>query len=110
MATQRPFTWRVENIPRGTTDASLKQYFHSDDRKFIEVKSLVPDVNNYDGAGTLTATIIFNTPESREPRIDNDEEITLDKDFLGFTPLNETRSDAAAEWVKGISIHSFSFH
>ncbi len=97
MASHRPFTWRVENIPRGTTHTGLKQRFHSDDRQFIEVKSLVPDVNNYDGTGTLTATVLFNTLEQRMPRIDDDEDLTIDKDFLGFTPLNEAKSDAAAE-------------
>jgi hypothetical protein len=100
MASHRPLTWRVENIPQGTTEMSLKQCFHSDDRQFIQVKSLVSDVNNYDGTGTLTATILFSAPEQREPRIDPGgigEELNLDKDFIGFTPLNEASCDAAAE-------------
>jgi hypothetical protein len=100
MASQRPLTWRVENIPQGTTAANLKQCFHSDDRQFIQVKSLVPDVNNYDGTGALTATILFSPPEPREPRVDDGgigEELEIDKDFIGFTPLNETSSNASAE-------------
>lgn len=100
MASHRPLTWRVENIPPGTTAASLKQCFHSDDRHFIQVKSLVSDVNNYDGTGALTATILFSPPEPREPRIDYGgigDELVLDKDFIGFTPLNEASCNASAE-------------
>ena len=100
MASNRPLTWRVENIPQGTTIATLKQYFHSDDRHFIQVKSLVPDVNNYDGTGTLTATILFSPPEPGNPRIDPGdirEELMLDKDFIGFTPLNEASRNVSAE-------------
>ena len=100
MASNRPLTWRVENIPQGTTAARLKQCFHSDDRPFIQVKSLVPDVNNYDGTGTLTATLLFSPPEPSDPRIDPGDvgdELTLDKDFIGFTPLNEASCNASAE-------------
>ena len=97
MASNRPLTWRVENIPQGTTPARLVQCFHSDDRPFIQVKSLVSDVNNYDGTGTLTATLLFSPPgpSLRDPRIDPGDvgdELTLDKDFIGFTPLKIGRA------------------
>lgn len=112
MASNRPLTWRVENIPQGVTAATLKQYFHSDDRHFIQVKSLVPDVNNYDGTGTSTATILFSPPEPRNPRIDPGdigEELMLDKDFIGFTPLNEASCNASADIVAitGLAGHAF---
>jgi len=112
MASNPPLTWRVENIPQGITAATLKQYFHSDDRHYIQVKSLVPDVNNYDGTGTLTATILFSPPEPRNPRIDPGdigEELMLDKDFIGFTPLNEASCNASADIVAitGLAGHAF---
>ena len=97
MSSTRSFTWRVQNIPSSFNEGDLKNAFHSDDRKHITVKSLAPDVNNYDGDGTLTATILFSPPEPREPRIDDNEDLELDKDFIGFTPLNTPTKDVCAE-------------
>lgn len=90
-------TWRVENIAPGTSDIDLLKCFHSDHRKYIQVKSLVPDVTNYDGNGFLTATILFIHPKIETPIIDDAGEKIIDKDFIGFTPLNEASSDVAAE-------------
>jgi hypothetical protein len=97
MASQRYLTYRVQNIPQRMTENDLRACFHSDDRKYIEIKSLVPDVLNYDGTGTQTATVLFSPSEPREPRIDNGDDIDIDKDFVGFTPLNKATSDVAAE-------------
>jgi hypothetical protein len=97
MVSSRPMTWRVQNIPSDFTEARLKSCFHSDDKKYIEIKSLVSDVNNYDRDGTLTATILFSSPEPREPRTEDCEDFDIDKDFIGFTPLNTPAKDVCAE-------------
>ena len=67
----------------------VKASFHSDDRQYVEVTSLVPAVDNYNGDGTLTATVLFAPPSPREPRVDK-REMGIDKDFYGFTPLNKS--------------------
>ena len=90
-------TWRVQNIPTDFTEARLKSCFHSDDKKYIEIKSLVPDVSNYDGDGTLTATMLFFPPEPGEPRAEDYDDFDIDKDFIGFTPLNTPDKDVCAE-------------
>lgn len=71
--------------------------FYVADRDYIEIKSLVPDVSNYDGEGTLTATILFSPPERREPRAEAIYDFDIDKDFIGFTPLNNPDKDVCAE-------------
>lgn len=94
MASDKHLTWRIEQIPATFNKSDLKKCFHSDDKKYIDIKSLVPDVSNYDGTGSLTATVLFSPPEAREPRIvDNEELLVLDKDFIGFTPLNPAGED-----------------
>ena len=97
MCPQRCLTWRIQNIPSSYTESHLKRCFHSDDKKFIEIKSLVPDVINYDGDGTLTATVLYSHPERWEPRLEDVEELDVDHDFIGFTPLNAVSGDVCAE-------------
>lgn len=100
MASDKHLTWRIQQIPAAFDELGLKKCFHSDDMKYIDIKSLVPDVSNYDGTGTLTATVLFSPPEAREPRIvDNEEDFLLDKAFIGFTPLNRPSEDVCAELV-----------
>lgn len=98
----KPLTYRVEGIPAGTTEAALVKKFHTDDRAHIKVRSLVPDVDNYDGTGTLTATILFDASSSRRPRPDESEDLEVDKDFQGLTPLNAVMGEPTAESVKSI--------
>ncbi|KAF2175380.1 hypothetical protein K469DRAFT_68283 [Zopfia rhizophila CBS 207.26] len=62
--------------------------------------------------GTWTATVLFSPPEPREPRIDYGGvggELELDKDFIGFTPLNEASCNASADIVAitGLAGHAF---
>ncbi|ELR07796.1 hypothetical protein GMDG_00417 [Pseudogymnoascus destructans 20631-21] len=103
MVSSRPPTWRrIQNIPAHFTEARLKSCFHSDDKKCIQIKSLVPDVSNYDGDGTLTATMLFSPQELREPREPRAEEyddFDMDKDFIGFTPLNNPGKDVCADII-----------
>ncbi|KFZ16694.1 hypothetical protein V501_02095 [Pseudogymnoascus sp. VKM F-4519 (FW-2642)] len=109
MVSSRPLTWRIQSIPADFTKERLKSCFHSDDRKYIEVKSLVPDVTNYDADGTLTATILFSPREPREPRAEENYDFDIDKDFIGFTPLNNPDKDVYADIiaVTGLAGHAF---
>ncbi|KFY72740.1 hypothetical protein V499_07136 [Pseudogymnoascus sp. VKM F-103] len=97
------------SIPADFTKERLKSCFHSDDRKYIEVKSLVPDVTNYDADGTLTATILFSSREPREPRAEENYDFDIDKDFIGFTPLNNPDKDVYADIIAitGLAGHAF---
>lgn len=92
MSSQKPkvLTYRVENIPFGTTKEQLvKNYFYVKDQEDIKVKSLVPAVDTIDGEeGDYTATILFRPHESRpDGPIVQDDSIVVDPDFCGFTPL-----------------------
>ena len=89
-AVSKPLTYRVENIPSGTSNEDLKGCFHPDDRNYIKVKSLVPSVDTAESEddSDYTATIFFRPPDASHagPRL-IDEALSLDKEFLGFTPL-----------------------
>ncbi|OBT39216.1 hypothetical protein VE00_10383 [Pseudogymnoascus sp. WSF 3629] len=86
----KALTYRVENIPFGTTKEQLvKNFFYVKDQADITVKSLVPAVETIEGEdGDLTATIMFHPhePIPGGPRV-QDDSITVDKDFRGFTPV-----------------------
>ncbi|KFY96587.1 hypothetical protein V500_02378 [Pseudogymnoascus sp. VKM F-4518 (FW-2643)] len=124
MVSGRPLTWRIQSIPADFTEERLKSCFHSDDKKCIEIKSLVPDVSNYDGDGTLTATMLFSPRADtfvvgkggtltatmpREPRAEEYNDFDIDKDFIGFTPLNNPGKDVCADIiaVTGLAGHAF---
>ncbi|KAK8255637.1 ankyrin repeat-containing domain protein [Phyllosticta capitalensis] len=88
---RKALTYRVENIPKGTTRAQLvKNFFYTEDQDDLTVKSLCPSVESIAGEveKELTATMLFRPREDRPngPRV-QDNEIDVDKDFLGFTPL-----------------------
>jgi hypothetical protein len=88
-AQPRFLTYRVQNIPYGTSKEALKSYFYVEDRDDIKIKSLCPAVDTPEGEeGDLTATIFFRPHEDpqREPRLAIDD-IDIDKTFIGFTPL-----------------------
>ena len=94
----RSLTYRVEHIPAGTTKLELEEYFHAGDRPFLCVRSLVPAVYNHDLSGKLIATVEFRSREggNREPRLlDND--LSIDKDFHGLTPLYQPKGPIVAE-------------
>lgn len=100
----RPLTYRVQEIPFNWGKKKLKAAFCEADRPYVTVKSLVPDVMNYhnnDGTDTLTATVLFSPPEPREPSllIKWKAELELDRDFGGFTPLNDPKDDVSGESV-----------
>lgn len=93
----RPRTFRVENIPPGTTPESLKKLFSTEDQPHVVVRSIVPAVDSDD---LYTATVLFHAPNQTvtTPRLlDNDDGIEVDSEFHGFTPLNHPQEPIAAE-------------
>lgn len=86
----KALTYRVENIPFGTTKEQLiSNYFYIKDQEDIKVKSLVPAVDTIEGEdGDLTATVLFRPHEAQPdgPRV-QDDSIMVDQEFYGFTPL-----------------------
>ena len=99
-STGRPWTFRVENIPPDTTAEDLKKRFHTEDQPYIQVQSLVPAVDNDEkDIQEYTATILFQNPDPAilSPRLLDDDDITIDSDFHGFTPLTSSTEPIAAE-------------
>lgn len=115
MTAVRPkaFTWRITEIPTGTTAKELVQrYFTAKDRDRITVGSLCPDV---DGENELTATLLFRPhPEQPDhgPELDfyAPHPLEVEKDFEGFTPLYcpPEGTFITAEYVPNIS-RSYSY-
>ncbi|KAH7307989.1 hypothetical protein B0I35DRAFT_515832 [Stachybotrys elegans] len=101
-------TYRIDEIPRKyATPDQLLQCFHSDDKTYVHVKSFVPSISDIEG-GEHTATIQYQN-EGR-PRLDvAAEDIELDPDFQGFTPLNAPDENVAADIiaVTGLGGHAF---
>ena len=96
MAPQRHLTWRIQNIPSDLlSKPDLTSHFHTDDRKYIDIKSMAPDVTNHDN-DMWTATMVFSPPEPRSPR-QTGGDLDVDKGFMGFTPLNTPADDVSAE-------------
>src|SRR5438045_9530814 len=99
MAAQKPQTYRVENIPPNVTAEDVINLFDPQDRPYLEVRSLVPSVRS-SVSRRLTATIMFSPSNGMRlgPRVINDDiDIRVDKDFYGFTPLNEPKVPITAE-------------
>jgi hypothetical protein len=68
----------------------LQGGFYKEDQNDIIIKSLCPSVGTQEGVeGDLTATIFFRPrgDHQRVPQVTNSE-ISIDKDFIGFTPLH----------------------
>lgn len=95
----RPRTFRVENIPPGTTAEGLKKLFYTEDQPRIEVRSIVPAVDSYElDIREYTATVLFHAPNQTvtSPRV-LDDDISVDSEFHGFTPLNHPQEPIAVE-------------
>jgi pimeloyl-ACP methyl ester carboxylesterase len=99
----QPWTYRVEHIPAGTSPLQLIEKFLPDDRSYIKVRSLVPAIEE----GKLIATISY--PSSRPPLETVDEDLEVDRDFIGFTPLNTPQEPILADIVAvtGLAGHAF---
>ena len=99
MLRNRPFTFRVENIPPSTTAEELIKCFYTEDQPRIRVRSLVPAVDSYElDIREYTATVSFQAANQSvlSPRL-LDEDVSIDCDFHGFTPLNHPQEPIAAE-------------
>ncbi|KFZ10879.1 hypothetical protein V502_07874 [Pseudogymnoascus sp. VKM F-4520 (FW-2644)] len=87
----KALTYRVENIPPGTSKEELvEKYFYREHQDDIKVKSLCPSCDSVDpDEDDWTATIFFRPrdPDKGELRLANDDTLTLSRDFFGFTPL-----------------------
>ncbi len=95
----RPRTFRVENIPPGTTAEGLKELFYTEDQPRIEVRSIAPAVDSYElDIQAYTATVLFHSHNqtATAPRV-LDDDISVDSDFHGFTPLNHPQAPVVAE-------------
>ena len=95
----RPRTFRVENVPPGTTAEGLKKLFYTEDQPCIEVRSIAPAGDSYDlNIQEYTATVSFSPPNEMvpSPRI-IDDTIGIDSDFHGFTPLNHPQEPVSVE-------------
>lgn len=100
MASEGPqnLTYRVDNIPKGTTPAGVKRMFHSDDQEAIEVKSLAPNTENFEGDGELMATVLYHGDPATPPRKVRSG-LDVSRDFVGFTVLNAVEGLPTAESV-----------
>lgn len=107
----RPFAYRVQNIPAGTTREQLLIHFSKEDRSFIQVESFAPAADNKGENGDLTATLSFSAPDAatRAPLPKKGNGITVDKDFYGLTPLNQPQEsiDADIIAITGLAGHAF---
>ncbi|KAL8856323.1 MAG: hypothetical protein Q9178_007087 [Gyalolechia marmorata] len=108
--TSRPWAYRLENIPLGTTKNELKASFQEEDRPYLTIKSLVPAVDNPDCAGDLTAVVIYRPDGSchPHPRL-TDETLSMDQDFHGLTPLYQPHGAIEADIiaVAGLAGHAY---
>ncbi|KAL8732870.1 MAG: hypothetical protein Q9166_002471 [cf. Caloplaca sp. 2 TL-2023] len=105
----RPRTYRVENIPQGTTAEGLKTFFYTEDQPHIEVRSIAPAVDSYElDIQDYTATVTFRAPNQTvtSPRV-FDDRISIDSDFFGFTPLNHPQEPIALDVIAVTAAHAF---
>lgn len=99
VSSNRPLTFRVENIPPGTTAEQLRKYFYTEDQPGIRIRSIMPAIDNYElNVRELTATLTFQALNRSvlSPRL-LDDDISIDSDFHGFTPLSHPSEPIAAE-------------
>jgi hypothetical protein len=87
--------WRLNDVPGGISKDKILQYFESVDQARVRIKTLCPCVNYPEEK--LTATIEYEAPSDRSekpPRMKDDlpENLTIDRDFMGFTPLYHPES------------------
>jgi hypothetical protein len=100
---ERPWTYRVEHVPAGTSSSQLIEKFLASDRSNIKVRSLVPAIEK----GKLIATISY--PRSRPPPKTVDDDLEVDREFIGLTPLNTPQEPILADIVAvtGLAGHAF---
>ncbi|KAL8914084.1 MAG: hypothetical protein Q9171_001200 [Xanthocarpia ochracea] len=95
----RPKTFRIQNIAPGTTAEDLKKLFYTEHQPCIEVRSIAPAVDSHEfDIRHYTATVLFHAPNPtvETPRLCHDD-IDVDSEFHGFTPLNHPQEPIAAE-------------
>ncbi|KAL9133201.1 MAG: hypothetical protein Q9175_005624 [Cornicularia normoerica] len=110
MGPSRSLTFRVENIPAGTTEEKLTKYFYTEDQPRIQIRSIVPAVDSYElDIREYTATVTFQASNRSvlSPRLLGGD-IGIDCDFHGFTPLNHLLEPIAADIIAltGLAAHA----
>lgn len=92
--------YRVENIAESTGWDDVQNLFKPEDRPWIHLRSLAPARCQGLGQRFQTATIEFscqpNSP-SQAPELDQPPPLVVDKNFEGFTPLNDPKEPVVAE-------------
>jgi hypothetical protein len=86
----KKIVWRIQGIEAGASKEEILDYFEDVEQKRMVVKTVCPSVD--DPNNNLTATIEYtpdqdaleHTPRLREDMLD---ELGIDRDFVGFTPL-----------------------
>jgi hypothetical protein len=84
----KKFIWRLQEIEAGVTKEELSKYFEDSEKGRVAVKTLCACVD--DPHRSLTATFEYtHDPDAVEPipRLRDDTDAELDRDFVGFTPL-----------------------
>jgi hypothetical protein len=82
--------WRIQGIKAGASKEKILDYFEKVEQRRMVVKTVCPSVD--DPNNDLTATIEY-TPDQdaldHTPRLRDNirEELGIDRDFFGFTPL-----------------------
>ncbi|KAF9875383.1 hypothetical protein CkaCkLH20_07203 [Colletotrichum karsti] len=113
----KAWTYRVENIPYDTTvEQLIERHFFSEDQNHLSVKSIFPSVDAIEGEEEnfeLTATVLFKPPTPRPEglRVPPSSDITVSKQFQGFTPLYvppaDTKIDADVIAITGLAGHAY---
>jgi len=92
---------RIENIPQySEPPVDPLEFFEPQDRDKLVVKSVAPAVHvEYGDEVEYVATLASRSADLDFESLSlNSDEVTLDYDFHGFTPLNSPR-DPVAEYV-----------
>jgi hypothetical protein len=90
MAELKPLMWRIDGIPAGVTADDLKDYFEEAERTRIIIKTIVPSLDR--PRDRQCATIEYKHSIGgldHVPRLRKEvrDELYIDRDFRGFTPL-----------------------
>ena len=98
----RTWTYRVEFIPNHIPREKMKELFSLFDSKMVKIRSLAPSIATL-GHGTKTATVehtaLFKNSNgpSLSSEAEKDMHVSIDRSFMGWTPLNNPSPTVHAE-------------
>ncbi|MCJ1312987.1 hypothetical protein MMC25_006663 [Agyrium rufum] len=107
----KPIIYRIEQIPSNLDIDEFKQaYILPGDREFVKIKSWSPSVDSPEGEErTATATVCYSAPTRQKLHIASDE-IIVDEDFYGFTPLYTPSKEKGPIAIDVIAIAGLAGH